>query len=242
MLIVPWVAMKINPPQIKRTPEAAAFARRELHQMGRLSSHEWILAVVFVVVCTFWSISSKLGVDVAVPALFGSAALLITGVIDWEDVKGERAGWDIFIWYGGLLRLGIALNDAGVTTEFAKAVGSWFGGAGWITLFVAALLIFFYAHYAFASITAHLLAMYAPFLAVLFAKGAPHGLIVYAFACFANLAAGLTNYGTTPAPIFFSHGYTSMRQWWTVGFGGSLVNLAIWSIIGFTWWKLIGLW
>ena len=56
----------------------------------------------------------------------------MTGVLSWEDVKAERAAWDIFIWYGGLLRLGTALNQAGVTKALAEGVGNMFGGYGWM--------------------------------------------------------------------------------------------------------------
>jgi DASS family divalent anion:Na+ symporter len=111
-----------------------------------------------------------------------------------------------------------------------------------VALFVVALLVYFYAHYGFASITAHILAMYPPFLAILAAKEAPLGLVVFAFACFTNLAAGLTNYGTTPSPMFFAHGYVPLRTWWKVGLIVSFANIAIWSTIGFGWWKLIGVW
>jgi DASS family divalent anion:Na+ symporter len=31
-------------------------------------------------------------------------------------------------------------------------------------------------------------------------------------------------------------------MWWRVGFVVSLVNLAIWSTVGFGWWKLVGIW
>ena len=118
-----------------------------------------------------------------------------------------------------------------------------FSGSGWITLFAAALLIYFYAHYAFASITAHILAMFPRVPRRAFAaKSAPPGLVMFAFACFTNFAAGLTNYGTTPSPMFFAHGYVSLRRWWQVGFAVSLANLAIWSTIGFGWWKLVGFW
>ena len=109
-------------------------------------------------------------------------------------------------------------------------------------LLAGALLIYFYAHYAFASITAHVLAMYPPFLAVLIARGAPVGLIVFAFACFANLAAGLTHYGTTPAPMFFAQDYVSLGRWWKVGACVAAVNILIWGTVGFAWWKLIGVW
>jgi DASS family divalent anion:Na+ symporter len=242
LAVIPPLVARLNPPVIRRTPEAAAFAASQLREMGPLKRSEWILAVVFLAVCGSWVTSGVHGVDITVTALFGSGVLLATGVLKWEDVKGERAAWDIFIWYGGLLRLGKALNDTGATTEFARAVGAAFSPFGWVTLFAAALLIYFFAHYGFASITAHMLAMYPAFLAVLMAKGAPPGLVVYAFACFTNFAAGLTNYGTTPSPMFFAHDYVSFGCWFRVGFAVSLVNLAIWSTVGFAWWKLIGLW
>jgi divalent anion:Na+ symporter, DASS family len=242
MAVIPLIVMRLNPPEIRRTPEAAAFATRELLAMGPMKRNEWILAVVFISVCGMWVTSDIHQVDITITALVGSVSLLLTGVISWEDVKSERAAWDIFIWYGGLLMLGKALNDAQVTTEFARLVGGAFGNLGWPALFAASLGIYFYAHYGFASITAHILAMYPPFLAMLLARGAPVGLIIFAFACFANLAAGLTNYGTTPSPMFFAHDYVSMQTWWRIGFIISLVNIAIWSTIGFGWWRLVGVW
>ena len=46
-------------------------------------------------------------------------------------------------------------------------------GLPWVLVLAALLLLYFYAHYAFASITAHSSAMYIPFLAVMMAAGAP---------------------------------------------------------------------
>jgi DASS family divalent anion:Na+ symporter len=242
LLLVPWVVMKLHPPSVTRTPEASAFAARELREMGSLKHGERILGVVFIFVCAFWVTSSWTKIDVTVTALIGGIVLILTGVLSWEDVKGERTGWDIFIWYGGLLRLGTALNEAGVTKALAEGVGHIFGGYGWMGLFAIALIIYFYAHYAFASITTHLLAMFPAFLAVLLAKGGPPGLMVYAFACFANLSAGLTNYGTTPSPMFFAQGYVSLKKWWQIGLVVSFVNIAVWSLVGFRWWKFLRLW
>jgi len=84
--------------------------------------------------------------------------------------------------------------------------------------------------------------MFPAFLALLLARGAPIGLMVYAFACFANLSAGLTTYGTTPAPMFFSHDYVSLKKWWQVGLVISIVNAVIWSVVGFSWWKILKIW
>lgn len=242
MAIVPLVVWRLTPPGIRRTPEARAFAAGELRKMGPLDRRQGIVLCIFAGVCGMWITTPLHGVDIAITALAGSSALLATGILKWEDVTNNRAAWDIFIWYGGLLRLGKALGDAGITREFAAVVGGMLGGLGWGWLLAAALLIYFYSHYGFASITAHVLAMYVPFSAVLIASGAPIGLVVFAFACFANFAAGLTNYGTTPSPMFYAAGYVSFRKWWTVGFAVSLANLAVWSLAGFGWWKLIGIW
>ncbi len=242
MLVVPWVVMKMNPPEVLHTPEASAFAANELREMGPLRRGEKVMTAVFVLVCGFWLTSSMTKIDITTTGLLGAILLILTGALSWEDVKGERAAWDIFIWYGGLVRLGTALNEFGVAKALAQGVGHMFGGYGWMGLFAIALLIYFYAHYAFASITTHLIAMFPAFLAVLLAKGAPAGLMVYAFACFANLSAGLTTYGTTPAPMFFSQEYVPLKKWWQVGFVVSVVNMAIWSVAGFSWWKLLKIW
>ncbi len=82
------------------------------------------------------------------------------------------------------------------------------------------LLIYFYAHYGFASITAHATAMYTPFLVVILAAGAPPYLAVLSLAYFSNLDASLTHYGTTPAPIYFGAGYVKQRTWWLLGLAG----------------------
>ncbi len=242
LAVIPLVVMRINPPQIRRTPEAAAFAARELAAMGKTSGREKLLAVIFSGVCGMWMTSGLHHMNITLTALLGTAVLLATGILNWEDIKNETAAWDIFIWYGGVLRLGKALSEAGVMTVFANGLGAMFTGSSWVVLFGAAVLVYFYAHYGFASITSHILAMYPPFLVLLAAKGAPVGLVAFALACFTNLSAGLTNYGTTPSPMFFAHGYVSMRLWWKIGFVISLTNLAIWTTIGFAWWKLIGIW
>ena len=242
LAVIPWVVMRLYPPVIRKTPEAAEFAAGELAKMGAMSRGERILAVVFAGVCGMWATAGWHGVDITVTALVGAAALLLTGVLSWEEVRAERTAWDMFIWYGGLVRLGKALNDGGVMRSFAEGIGGWFGDTTWPVVFVGALLIYFYAHYAFASITAHLLAMYPPFLAVLVLKGAPVGLVAFAFACFVNFSSGLTNYGTTPSPMFFAQEYVSMKDWFRVGAVVSVANVLIWGLVGFGWWKVLGIW
>jgi DASS family divalent anion:Na+ symporter len=241
-LVVPWIAYRVLKPEITHTPEAPTFAREELQRMGPLDRREWMTLLVFAGVGLMWLTTVWHGVDVTLVALIGLMVLLVTGTMTWQVAAAERSAWDVFVWYGGMLRMGELLNNTGSTRVFAEHVAGMFGGIPWQIVLLAILVIFFYAHYFFASITAHMLAMFPPFAAVLIGIGVPPLLAVYSLLCLANLTAGLTHYGTTTGPILFATGYVTRGEWWKVGFYVSVANVLIWLTIGFAWWKFLGFW
>ena len=242
LIIVPLVLFRLSPPEVTHTPQATEFARTELNRMGPASRGEWMMLLVFVVVALLWMTTAWHKINYAVVALMGVCFLLITKVLAWEDVVGERAAWDVFIWYGGLVRMAEALGETGITKRFAEMAASMTAGWSWGAALVVLLLVYFYAHYAFASITAHATAMFTPFLVVVVAAGAPPQLAVLALAYSSNLCASLTHYGTTTAPIYFGAQYVSQREWWRLGFVTSLVTIALWGTLGPLWWKVLGWW
>jgi DASS family divalent anion:Na+ symporter len=242
LLVVPWLLYRVYPPEIRHTPEASKLASEELKAMGRIRFGEALMLLVFALVAILWMTNTLHGIDYATVALLGISVLLITGVLDWEDLISERPAWSVFIWYGGLVRMAEALGQTGITKRFAEVSASFTAGWKWWLALAALLLIYFYAHYVFASITAHVTAMFVPFLIVIMAAGTPPYLAVLSLAYFSNLGASLTHYGTTPAPIYFGAGYTTQRVWWGLGLIASVATITIWSLVGFTWWKVLGLW
>jgi divalent anion:Na+ symporter, DASS family len=242
LLLVPYLLYLVFPPEVKHTPAASQLASEELRAMGSMKWSERLMLLVFGLVAILWMTNRFHGIDYASVALLGISVLLITGVLDWEDLITEKAAWGVFIWYGGLVRMAEALGQTGITKRFAEFSASLTTGWKWWLALASLLLIYFYAHYVFASITAHVTAMYTPFLIVILAAGAPPFLAVLSLAYFSNLGASLTHYGTTPAPIYFGAGYTTQRTWWWLGLITSLVTITIWSLVGFTWWKVLGLW
>lgn len=241
-VVVPWIAYRMLTPEVTRTPEAPIFAAAELKKMGPLSRDEWVTLLVFSGVGLMWITSAWHRLDVTFVALVGIAVLLSTGTLSWQTAASERSAWDVFVWYGGMLRMGELLNDTGSTRVLAENVGGLFVGIPWAVVLVGILIIYFYAHYFFASITAHMLAMFPPFVAVLIGIGVPPPLAVYSLLCTANLTAGLTHYGTTTGPILFGVGYVSRSDWWKVGFVTSVANIVIWLTAGAAWWKWLGFW
>jgi divalent anion:Na+ symporter, DASS family len=242
LAVIGLLVYRVSPPEVTRTPRAAEIARAELERMGPMSRLERRMLLVFALVAGLWMTTALHGIHYAAVALFGICALLLFGVVSWEDVKSERGAWDVFIWYGGLVQLAGALAETGLTERFAQTVAGVTHGLPWWGALSVLLLVYFYSHYGFASITAHVAAMYTPFLAVMLAAGVPAGIAVLSLAYGSNLMAGLTHYGTTPAPIYFGAGYVSQATWWRIGLVGSVANLAIWMTIGVAWWKVIGLW
>ena len=242
LAVIPLMIYKFFPPEVKETPNAVSFAHDELEKLGPLNRDEKILLVVFVAVVILW-ISAKLhGIDSTVIALVGISSLLITGVLAWRDLIDETHAWEVFIWYGGLVMMATALGETAIPKIFASGVASFTGGMSWPVALAVLALVFFYGHYGFASITAHVTAMFIPFLAVTVAVGAPAGLTVLVLTYFANLSAGLTHYGTTPAPVYFGLGYVTQKRWWTIGLIASVLNILIWATVGSVWWKFLGWW
>jgi DASS family divalent anion:Na+ symporter len=242
LLAVGLLVHRLSPPEVTHTPRATEIARAELAAMGPMSGAELRMLLVFALVAALWMTTALHGIHYAAVALLGIGVLLVSGVIDWEDVKSERGAWDVFIWYGGLVQLAGALGETGLTGRFAGSVGALTEGWPWGAVLLALVLVYFFVHYGFASITAHATAMFIPFLAVMLAAGVPAGIAVLSLAYASNLMAGLTHYGTTPGPIYFGAGYVSQATWWRIGLAASVTNLAIWMTVGVTWWKLLGLW
>lgn len=242
LAVVPPLIYRIFPPEVKHTPAATDMARAELGRMGPMSTPERIMLMVFALVAGLWMTMGLHGVHYSVIALLGVCVLILSGVLEWSDVLGERGGWDVFIWYGGLVMMATELSKTGITTRFAEVSAAFTAGWAWWAALALLLFVYFYSHYGFASITAHVTAMYVPFLVVTVAAGAPAPLAVLSLAFFSNLNAGLTHYGTTPAPIWFGAGYVKQRTWWWLGLIASLVNIPIWVVIGFLWWRLLGWW
>jgi DASS family divalent anion:Na+ symporter len=243
LLFIPYLIYKLYKPEITRTPEAVEMAKAKLKEMGSLSMTEWLMVAVFAFVLVLWVVGEKsFGIDGTTAALLGLGLLLITGVLTWSDVLNEHNAWDVLIWTGALIMMAGFLNKLGMIPWFSKVMGASMAGHSWHFGFLVLALTYFYAHYFFASMTAHAGAMYAAFLGVSIALGAPAMLAALVLCFFSNLHASMTHYGTGPAAAMFGMGYIPIGTWWSMGFIISVANILIWVLVGGAWWKALGLW
>ena len=243
LVLVPWVIYRIYPPEIKETPGAVALARQKLAELGPVSAQEWMMLFVFVLLMVLWIFSRQFGdMNATTAALIGLGALLLLGVLGWDDVKAETGAWDTLVWFAALVMMASFLNKLGMIPWFSQTISGLMAGHGWIFGFLVLSLTYFYSHYFFASNTAHVASMYGAFLGVSVALGAPPLLAALVLGFFGNLFAGMTHYGSGPAPVLFGTGYVETGAWWRIGFLVSVLNIVIWIGAGGLWWKALGLW
>lgn len=242
LLLIPFILYRLFPPAITETSAAARQAKEKLVEMGKIQFTEWVMLGTFMLLLILWISGSYIHLHATITALIGLSLLLITKVLTWDDILKETNAWNTLVWFAALVMMASFLNKLSFIPWFAGSMKGVVGGAQWIWAFSGLILIYFYSHYFFASNTAHVSSMYAPFLAVAIATGAPPVLSALVLAFFSNLFSSTTHYGTGPAPVFFGSGYVPMAKWWTLGFIISVLNIFIWVGAGSLWWKFLGLW
>lgn len=244
LLLMPYLLYKLYPPEIHEMPHAKQMAVEALAKMGPMSWMEKVVLAVFVGSLVLWATSSLTHMNATGVGMLAVTVLLLTNVLTWQDVLQEKGAWNTMFWMGFLIALAGALSSSGFIKVVADMAGAAIQSAGlsWLAAFIILVLIYVYSHYAFASVSAYIGAMYAAFFAVAVAVGTPPLLAAISFAALSNIMIPLTHYGGGAAPILYGAGYVPQGTWWKLGFIIVTVNLVIWLGIGSLWWHLIGLW
>jgi DASS family divalent anion:Na+ symporter len=240
LAMLPLVIYMIQPPGIKENPAAPEIAKAKLKEMGRLSFQEIIMVGTFLLLIGMWIFGEEIGVDATTTALVGTCILLLSSILTWEDAVSEKAAWKTFFWFAILLMMSGFLTKLGMMAWLGQQIKVMLSGINVYVAGVMVCLFYFYIHYIFASITAHVTVMYTTFLLVLLVSEFPPLPSAMTLAVLSTLSGGLTHYGIGSAPIYFGAGYFSTRQWWRIGFIVSTLHLILWTALAAAWWKMIG--
>lgn len=241
LLCIPLLIYFIQPPQIKRTPDAFSLASSKLAEMGKISRNELILIGVFLLLLFLWIFGDVIGINPTTAAILGISLLLLFSVLDWKDIIQDSSAFDTLIWFASLLAMARILNEYGLIDSFSNYLATHIPHFNWGIGLLSICAIYYFSHYFFASNIAHISAMYQPLLLIAVSFGAPPLVSALILGFLSSLYGGLTHYGCGPAPILFGSGYVEIKNWWGWGFVFAILNIAIWLGIGYFWWSWIGL-
>ncbi len=234
-LLVPVLLYKIYPPEIKSSPEAPRWASQQLKAMGKITRKELTLLGLVILALALW-IGGTQYVDATTTAVLGVALMVILGVVSWDDVIGHKQAWNVLVWFATLVTMADGLARVKFVDWVAKLVEPTLKGLNLVVAIVLLVGVFYFLHYAFASLTAHTTALLPVFLAV--AVKVP-GLSPVAWALLFSYTFGmmgiLTPYATGPSPIYYGSGYVKGKDFWVYGLILGILFFIVYIAIGVPW-------
>ncbi|EKB50618.1 DASS family sodium-coupled anion symporter [Cecembia lonarensis] len=234
-LLLPWVLLKVYPPEIKFTPSAASFAKEELKKRGGMSRNEKITLGIFILLVMAWSLSELFGIDRTATAFLGLGLLLLTGVYTPADIRKEGEALVTMIWFAILFAMSMALYDLGFMSHVGLLISKEIEMLSKPLAFLVLVFIYVLFHYLFVSQTAHLLALFGVFISA----GADLGLYVTGLAfmlLFAtNYFSVITPQGSSCNVLYISSGYISVEEVYKYGGLLTLFFFVIYNTVGLAW-------
>lgn len=233
LLATPLLLYVIYPPEIKRDSKVAEWASGELGQMGRISRRELTMAALALAGLAAWVVGTR-WITPAMVAVVIIALMVVTGVVSWGELVANKQAWNVFIWFATLVTLADGLNQVGFLSWFTKRSAATIAHFPALPMIIALIGIFWAIHYFFASATAHATAVLPVFLAaVVSASGLPVKPVTLVLVYSLGIQGVLTPYAHGAAPIWYSAGYITTRDFWRIGFILGVVFLVTLMVVGF---------
>ena len=231
LLAVPLLAYLLYPPEVKQGSEVPAWAAQELQKMGPLTRREILLAVLVLIALVLWIFGDKY-VNATTVALLIIGLMLVTRVVTWDDMLANKQAWNTLAWFATLIALADGLSRTGFVKWFADTMAAHMSGFPPAAAAVVLVLVYYFAHYMFASVTAHTTAMLPIMLSVgTTIPGMPMQTLALMLALTQGIMGILTPYGTGPSPVYFGSGYLPAGDYWRLGAIFGVIYLAVFLLI-----------
>ncbi|MFI4983807.1 MAG: DASS family sodium-coupled anion symporter [Rickettsiales bacterium] len=241
LVLMPMVLYFFYKPEITHSESAPTVARQKLEEMGKIKTNEMIMLATFFLLIGLWIWGGLIGVSATMTALIGFSILLVSGVLKWDDAIADKHAWHAFIWFATLVMMSGYLTKSGIISWFGLSIQAQLGHLEPHVAVIILSLIYFYMHYLFASITAHITVLFPTFLVVFIHLGVPPEAAALALGFMSILSGGITHFSIGSAPIYFGSGYMKTATWWKLGGIISVLNLLSWTLFAGLWWKFLGL-
>jgi len=232
LLALPVLAYFLYPPEIKRSEKTPIWANDELKKMGAISARETALAVLASMAILMWVFGGDY-IDAATVAFIVVSLMLILRVVTWDDMAKYHSAWTTIVLLATLVTMADGLARTGFIKWFANYVATNVGGFSPTSIVLVLVTVYFFAHYMFASLTAHTSAMMPIMLAVGIAiPGVPADKLALALAMTTGIMAVITPYATGAALPYYNSGYLPRAHFWRLGGLFGMIFLGALLLIG----------
>ena len=179
-------------------------------------------------------------INATTAALVVISLMLVLSVVSWDDIVKNAPAWNTLAWFATLVALAEGLNKVGFVKWFADSIAAHMTGFSPFAAMILLVLVFYFTHCLFASITAHVTAL----LPVMLAVGSTiPGMNMTEYALLLCLTLGirgiLTPFATGPSPVYYGSGYLPSKDYWKLGAIFGVLFIAVMLIISLPWLAMV---
>lgn len=238
--ITPLLTYFLCPPEVKGSPEIAAWAKEEFHKLGKMSASEIAMACISILALVLWIGASYFKINPTTTALVVIVLMVVSKIITWSDFLANKPAWNVLTWFATLVPMAEGLKNVGFLKWLANAFGSSLVSLDLMWATLGLLFAFCVLRYFFASGTAYVTAMVGLFATlILQIPGADASQIMLILLLPMGIMGILTPYGTGHSPVWFASGYVKGPEFWKLGAIFGIIYLVVFILIGIPWVEFI---
>ncbi|AOY59560.1 SLC13 family permease [Desulfococcus multivorans] len=194
-----------------------------------------IIGIMFLL----WLTKGFHGLDYSITGMVGVAALVVFGIMKWEDIS-ENLEWGTALFiFGGGISMGLAMDSSGAAQFFANLVFPHIEGKGWIVLFVGMGVFGALVTNVMANVAAA--AMILPIAIPMAQLEGINPIILALCLGMATSFAYLLVIGCPPNAIAYSYRYFKSSDLTKAGLVVMPILLLTLVLVAASWWKILGL-
>ncbi len=208
-------------------------------EIGPWSFQEKITLLIICVSFALWLTKEFHGLHYSITGMLGVAALVLAGILKWDDIH-ENLEWGTALFiFGGGISLGLAMGNSGAAAYFANLFFPFVKGGGWLLLFSGVAIFGALVTNAMANVAAAAL-----ILPIVIPMAQLEGVDPRVLALCLGTAtsfAMLLVIGCPPNAIAYSFKQFKAADITRVGLVATPVLLALLILVASVWWKILGL-
>lgn len=207
--------------------------------MGPWSPLEKRTMIIIALTFLMWLTYSFHGIHYSVTGMLGVGALVLFGVLKWEDINNNLEWGTALFIFGGGISLGLAMGYSGAASYFANLFFPVVQGGGWLLMFIGVGVFGALVTNAMANVAAAAL-----ILPIVLPMAQLEGVDPRVMALCLGMAtsfAMLLVIGCPPNAIAYSYRYFKASDLTKAGAIVTPVLLLILILVAMAWWNILGL-
>jgi len=208
-------------------------------EMPPWSNKEKITLVIIALSFILWLTKGFHGLHYSVTGMLGVTCLILSGILEWDDIH-ENLEWGTALFiFGGGISLGLAMGYSGAAAYFANLFFPLVQGGGWLVLFIGVAVFGALVTNAMANVAAA--ALILPIVIPMAQLEGVNPIVLALCLGTATSFAMLLVIGCPPNAIAYSFKQFKAADITRAGLVATPVLLTLLVIVAATWWKILGL-